>query len=109
MSDPVAASSTGCIVCGAPVEFPEYTLLCNTCDEDNLKYAEEQHMAEKVIFKSETITPESFTRVTINGTTVDIEDRAMVELVKRWLSQHPEFLLIHRRDDSPARLKGLFG
>jgi predicted nucleic acid-binding Zn ribbon protein len=35
--------STGCIVCGAPVEFPEYTLLCNKCDDENLRYAEEQY------------------------------------------------------------------
>jgi hypothetical protein len=65
--------STGCIVCGAPVEFPEYTLLCNTCDEDNLKYAEEQYMTTQ--FSSTVERPEPVTVVTISGTTVRIPER----------------------------------
>jgi hypothetical protein len=32
----------GCIVCGGFVEFPEYTLLCNDCEDANLRYANEE-------------------------------------------------------------------
>ena len=35
----MTTNGTGCIVCGAPVEFPEFTLLCNKCDDDNVRYA----------------------------------------------------------------------
>lgn len=40
---------TGCIVCGAVVEFPEHTLLCNKCDKENLDYANRDYSeAERV-------------------------------------------------------------
>lgn len=34
MSDPY-----GCIVCGRVVEHPEYTLLCDACDDAQLQWA----------------------------------------------------------------------
>ena len=30
---------TGCMMCNAPVEFPDFTDLCNACDKSNLDYA----------------------------------------------------------------------
>ena len=64
-----------------------------------------QSQTVRTIFASERITPPSFTRVTIDGVTVDIQERYMEELVNRFLRERNLYLVDERGE--PTQLRGM--
>lgn len=37
---------SGCLMCGSEVEHYEFTLLCDKCEDKNLRYANEENDGE---------------------------------------------------------------